>query len=353
MEKKISIHTSKMVKGVAAMFVLFHHLCDWGGISKLYVNDYFKEFQGRLSDVGMFSFLFLSGYGLFQSYLSTGEELTNYWEKKIKRVYIPLLGANLVGAITYYLANGWSTFGRAELFFGIISKELIFNGTAWYLHYLLIWYFLFWFIYKIDFNKTCYRLCIWGMTLIIMWFLTPETYGLANVYCMAFPLGVLFAEIQEWEEKNKFDKDEQNSNLGKYVVPIFLWSGAILAFGCLIMWFRDEEHFIAKYKVNFWLYSLLANILLTICVIWLIVILRRLGGKTIIRVLTLTGEYSLGIYLLQEPIILRLFSFSETMIGKSVVALCGIIFCILLTYLYKSFIRYYKKSIKMKRTRFL
>lgn len=313
-----------------------------GGIPGLYSNDYFKEFQGRLSDIGMFSFLFLSGYGLLQSYLGSGGKLTGYWEKKIKRIYIPLFLANIVGAITYYLINGWSTFGRAEVFFGIISKELIFNGVAWYLHYLLIWYFLFWFIYSIDFNKIWYRLCVWGIILIIMWFLTPETYGLANVYCMAFPLGVLFAEIQEWKEKHKLDRNEQNKNLGKYVMPTLLWSGAILAIGFLVIWFRDEEHSIAKYKVNFWLYSFLTNILLTICVIWLIVILCKLREKTIIKILMLTGEYSLGIYLLQEPIISRMLRVSETVLGKSLAAICGGMLCVLLTYLYKNFVDYFK-----------
>lgn len=46
--------------------------------------------------------------------------------------------ANIMGAITYYLVNKEVTFSRKDLFWGIISKELIFNGVTWYLHYLLI-----------------------------------------------------------------------------------------------------------------------------------------------------------------------------------------------------------------------
>lgn len=63
---KISKDVSNMLKGIAAFWVLVNHICIWG--ENIFVlNPILRETTARLSDVGMFSFLFISGYGLDSS----------------------------------------------------------------------------------------------------------------------------------------------------------------------------------------------------------------------------------------------------------------------------------------------
>lgn len=73
-------------------------------------------------------------------------------------------------------------------------------------------------------------------------------------------------------------------------------------------------------------------------------VVGKVREETVKNILTLTGEYSLGIYLLQEPVIFRLLFYSKTVMGKFLSVLCGVAICLLLTKLYKIFILKCRKN---------
>ena len=124
------------------------------------------------------------------------------------------------------------------------------------------------------------RIVVWSVVLIAMWYLTPETYGLANEY--------------------------------SYMMPAI--SGGV------------------------------NGLILCYLVIWLLMVVGKVREETVKNILTLTGEYSLGIYLLQEPVIFRLLFYSKTVMGKFLSVLCGVAICLLLTKLYKIFILKCRKN---------
>lgn len=124
------------------------------------------------------------------------------------------------------------------------------------------------------------RIVVWSVVLIAMWYLTPETYGLANEY--------------------------------SYMMPAI--SGGV------------------------------NGLILCYLVIWLLMVVGKVREETVKNILTLTGEYSLDIYLLQEPVIFRLLFYSKTVMGKFLSVLCGVAICLLLTKLYKIFILKCRKN---------
>lgn len=93
-----------------------------------------------LGGIGVALFLFISGYGLNESWKSRGAH--QYWWKKIKRVFIPY-------AIIVTILALWHGIPDIKAFlldiFGI-------KTSYWYIGYLLKWYVIFWattkYIYK-------------------------------------------------------------------------------------------------------------------------------------------------------------------------------------------------------------
>lgn len=316
----ISKKETLILKAVSALFVLINHMVDWllrGVVSDVYVIEFF----GRLSDVGMFLFLFMSGYGLYKSYRN--DNLDGYWEKKIERIYIPLLFANIIGALTYHLILNHKS-DRAMILFGIISKEfIIYNPVTWYLHYLFYWYLIFWIIHRFVKHQKCriVFLCIFSA---VMWYFTPETYGLANEYCLAFFLGGIISIFDSAYQKN-----------------LIIFPSGIVCFSAMVVWFRDISHSAGLYTLNFFVYSFLTNLFLFVSAMMIIYIVKQivLGNSKASIILCKLGEYSLGIYLLQEPVIKTAIYAADDMLLKIIFAAVGFFICIFLSDIYKRIVK--------------
>lgn len=177
---KISTNASSIMKGLFAIFVVCFHLYSplgGGGGSRIpYI----------LCRIGMFGFLFLSGYGSFCSYQLKG--LDGFWSRKIEKIYVPALFANILGAAVAILGFRLS-FDRATLFENIFrfSPDSIFNRFLWYLHYLFFWHLFFWLIYSFIKNKKA-RVLSWVVVGLMMWFVTPEVYSGETQIITALPL---------------------------------------------------------------------------------------------------------------------------------------------------------------------
>ncbi len=310
---KISKNVSSMLKGLAALFVLINHLIAWGDTFDF--NPMVVEMTARFSDLGMFSFLFISGYGLYVSFSNSG--LNDYWEKKVKHIYIPMLFANCIGAIAYNIDQGQIP-KRGDVFRGIVSIVLDYNGIMWYIHYLFVWYFLFWMVEKIVKKKNV-QVIIWIIIAIFMLYMTPETYGLANEYCLAFPLGVITCITA----KSEYFSKKQNVLLGIF--------GMIVA----VFYFRDGTHSIGGIEVNFFMYCILINVLLMFSFMAIMQLLLIIEEKQISDPFIKMGNYSLGIYLLQEPVILYMMKLTNKKSIEIVIIIVGCGVCILLSNIYK------------------
>lgn len=315
---KISKETSLILKGLSAMAVLLNHIYAFGGGSNILL----RSITHRLSDLGMCSFLFISGYGIYCSYCNFG--LSNYWDKKFDKFVFPIFFSNIMGALVNVFILG-KRYNRAEVYNGFILRDVYypaFNGILWYMHFLLLWYVLFYLIEKFIRQQNA-KLFAWLVGVMLVWYITPEVYGLANVYCLAFPGGVVYA----WLIKNK----ENIIKLEKWRYILLLIS--ICAYISMVI-LKDAEMKIFGYSINFFIYTLITNVLLLITLFGEIVVFSILEKTKVSKFFIWIGKMSFAIYLFQDPLIITpLGELGET-INKGSIIIIGGGLCLLISWLY-------------------
>ena len=140
MEMSISKRTSEATKFICAIGILSHHVFFAFKLSDItHASDFFMK-------IAMFTFLFLSGYGLVQSYYLNG--LKDYWGKKFRKIYIPAVCVNIFAALELLIFNKIE-YNRDFIFKDVLllHSEQTINGFLWFLHLLIIWYIAFYFVY--------------------------------------------------------------------------------------------------------------------------------------------------------------------------------------------------------------
>lgn len=112
----ISKEISSSLKGIAVLLILICQFCGGGFGYRIFTP---------LGGIGVAIFLFLSGYGLNESFTKKG--LTCYWRNKIVRIVFPYLIC-----VVLMLPVTWLLYGKMEFIY-----------KYWYLGYLFFWYFNF------------------------------------------------------------------------------------------------------------------------------------------------------------------------------------------------------------------
>ena len=117
----LSFQMTDCYRGVAILLIMLSHVSGTMGTVLL----------TPLGGTGVAMFLFLSGYGLNESYKKHG--LTSYWQKKIKRVFIPY--AIVVTLLCVYHGK-----------FDFLAYVLNITGlkpSYWYIGFLMKWYIIY------------------------------------------------------------------------------------------------------------------------------------------------------------------------------------------------------------------
>ncbi len=149
-EDFLSLKSTNVWQGLAALGVLFHHLSQT-------ITNYGNEWKGLFtlfSFMGIFFtsiFFFCSGYGLVVSYRTKPDYLKGFLKKRLPKVLLPFLVSN---AIYYVLVAFY--FGRVE---GVLDSlgylfgwQLV-NTNTWYLVEIIILYLAFYITYRFVKNK--------------------------------------------------------------------------------------------------------------------------------------------------------------------------------------------------------
>ncbi len=161
----LSKSLTNVLRGIAVILIVVCHFIGGG-----FEIRYFTPLGG----IGVSIFLFLSGYGLNESYLLKG--LDGYWWKKIIRVVIPyFIWCGLLALTVWLLPYDSPVFRR-----------------YWYLEYLFLWYSIFW-ISKKFIPKYADLLMI-----VITVCLFPFLRNIQSEQSFSFVLGVL---VSDWKEK--------------------------------------------------------------------------------------------------------------------------------------------------------
>lgn len=167
---------TRILKGIAIIMVVVQHLGQAVDIG--IVNP--------LGPIGVFLFLFLSGYGLTCSYLVNGRR--EYLKKKIMKVYAPYAFAIVLFLLWSFVIRDFPESGTIIKYFFFRSLP---QGSYWYMLLLFYWYIMFYFLsFVIDRDVPL----ILGLILFAALILMVQKFSPIYVWQFAsFPIGVITA----------------------------------------------------------------------------------------------------------------------------------------------------------------
>lgn len=185
MRNKISKAKTNALKGMAILLVIVGH------ISIRYSDNWLNG----LGAVGVAIFLFISGYGLVESYNKNG--LEGYWKKRFDTVMIPYIVVMMIWiGIDIIRGYRYSVSTYVLTIIGFDFNRTI-EPTMWYISYILIWYLIFYIVFRCIkgnvIRLTSMFLC--SLAFLCLYFFnisTKMTYQYA-IHCLSFPLGVIYS----------------------------------------------------------------------------------------------------------------------------------------------------------------
>lgn len=255
----LDYRTTTAIKGLSMLFILVGHISGKFG----------TVVYSPLPPIGVFLFLFLSGFGLCESQKKNG--LNNYWNKKITRVLLPYA----------IVITGVWIFSQYEFDFWKYLLEITGLKTSyWYIAFQMKWYIIFFIAMSIIPNRTIELLSVVAVVL----FFTQDAIEIEQV--IAFPLGAI---------ASKYKLFLQN------VPRKYLWWVLSLSIiiGTILLGIRQTA--IIRSIINSPIYCviyLLQNCAYSIAVITIFSLFRSLSKSTI---LIYSGVVSYELYLLHFP----------------------------------------------------
>lgn len=227
----IDLEISSYLKAIAILFVIAGHIL--GGKFGLISN----RSTAILGTGGVNVFLILSGYGVYTSYQTKGLGGKNYWNKKITKIFLPYMFVTFLYYI-YLRLNGVQMNDHLLLLNLLcIDFTRTFDGTMWYMSFLLIWYILFYIVFYLDYPKFIKI----GLLFLLSWSFENNVYK--NIFgdcnwqfstnAYAFSIGAALGYV--FEMINRFIK---NVPPKRYYLPV-LAAGSLI---CLICgWQKNTE----------------------------------------------------------------------------------------------------------------
>lgn len=154
-ENFLSKDTTDCLKGYLALCIIIHHLYQFTG---LFTNTYLGHFLNLLGSWATACFMFLTGYGLYTSYLNKGYSYIKCFPKK--RI-LPFYISYLIYLTVYII---YDLICDIQISFKSIIHSLTFGGTlisfGWYFQVALLFYIAFWIIFSIKCSAPIHILLI-------------------------------------------------------------------------------------------------------------------------------------------------------------------------------------------------
>ena len=142
-EDAFSMDAMTCLKGVMALFVLFHHLSQ----KKLFQETHTISVFEHIGFVFVGVFFFCSGYGLYKSFITKENYLKSFLKRRILPIVISYYVMIAIYAV-YHIISG-SSFTPVEWIFKLSGLVLI-NTQGWYVPVIILMYLSFYFIFKSD-----------------------------------------------------------------------------------------------------------------------------------------------------------------------------------------------------------
>jgi fucose 4-O-acetylase-like acetyltransferase len=215
-----SLENTTCLKGILAVCVVISHL--WGmlsiGNSKL-SDGFIGLMIGLISDcfayLSVAMFLFISGYGLYKQYEKQGAVYINRFLQK--RV-LPLYLINVILIVFYSISNAILA---NEIPWLAILQSFLFGGTivskGWYIQAIIVWYLLFFMVFKFIKNDKLKILTMIGayfIYLAVCLVMELSSTWYEGAFCLV--LGIIYAKY--FNKLNEFIADKK-----RFVLSILLF----------------------------------------------------------------------------------------------------------------------------------
>lgn len=257
-ENILSFTMTNSMRGIAILAIILGHISGTMGTVVL------TPFGGT----GVAIFLFLSGYGLNESYKNYG--LKSYWRKKIKRVFIPYA---IVITCLYVFRHKYD----------LMSYLLDITGmktSYWYIGYLMKWYIAY---YLFTRFLPKYRIYLMLLFSVVILFLFPN---IEAEQAFSFLLGVIV------------------SSHIKYLRSLSIHNLVVLgvvAFFMGIVFLEIKQMSIIRAHETDWIYNVVQCGIKMPLGIGVMVFVSCISLLTTSRFLQLTGRISYELYLVHMP----------------------------------------------------
>lgn len=203
------------LKGYLCLCVLLHHMYLFTGF---FAHTYFGHFLNRLGGWAVAVFFFISGYGVFQSYLRDGRQyVKSFMKKRVLPLYLTYLFFVFIYAVTSYATLSW----RA------VVASLSYGGTivsfGWYFQEIFVFYLMFYVSFRFVERKEAgffiYALLSCGYLIF--------SFYLGGHYLSVFPFtfGILIALY-----KRDVDRIMENHSIAISVVSFLSFFAVYLTY---------------------------------------------------------------------------------------------------------------------------
>lgn len=143
-----SKNNTAWLKGFSALAIMVSHF--------LFQFDGYPRILNLVSAICVSVFLFLSGYGINESYKEKG--LDGYWERRLKRVLIPYWIVMLVQL------PFWESFSMERLLHNLLFTD----GDLWFIDFIVRWYIVYWIVRRFVPKHTTLLLIAFGLYCIFL-----------------------------------------------------------------------------------------------------------------------------------------------------------------------------------------
>ena len=171
-----------MLKGVAILLILICHMFGYFGNGIVIFTP--------LGGIGVSMFVFLSAYGLNESWKMT--QHTGWWRKRFVTVIIPYAIIQLL----MFWSHRQFSFLLFVMDVFLVKPKYIFG---WYLNYILLWYLIFYFTMRSKSLKK-HKNIVFVIISIVMFFLNSEIRAEQS---LSFLAGIIYSEC-EYKPIRKF-----------------------------------------------------------------------------------------------------------------------------------------------------
>lgn len=271
-EEYLSINTSKKINGIFVIFVFLSHSLSYVNYSSLWIDKYGESIIIKLGQFMVTTFLFFSGYGVYESIKTKNNYINKMPKKRILDTLIKFdIAVFIYLAISYILNINYSL---KTILLSFIGWKSIGNSN-WYIFTILILYTITYIVFKLFKSEDKIKiLLITFLTVVYMILISKfkQDYWYNTALCYPFGMWISMYKTQIENIIKKYPKS--------YYLALII---TIIAFYIAFI-----------FKDNVYVYSIYAMLFV------FIIVLLSMKVKLNSKFLTFMGSNVFYIYIYQR-----------------------------------------------------